>query len=119
MIFGPKRFYDGKIQFTFMANVWDGCPDMQSAVPPLSATQKKEVEEAFDLFDADRTGYIDYHELKVNKFMQMSPCMTFRLQPSSSRAIPTSHETCASVDVDESIGICCAQARCAANCSRC
>jgi hypothetical protein len=28
----------------------------QQQVPPLSAAERKEVEEAFDLFDADRTG---------------------------------------------------------------
>lgn len=96
-----------------------GCPDMQSAVPPLSSTQKKEVEEAFDLFDADRTGYIDYHELKVHKLMNMSPYRSLQLQPSSIRSIPAARETCASADGDESIGFCCAQARCATNCARC
>lgn len=32
---------------------------------PLSDEEKKEIEEAFDLFDADKTGTVDYHELKV------------------------------------------------------
>ena len=27
-------------------------------IPPLSAAERKEVEEAFDLFDADRTGTV-------------------------------------------------------------
>lgn len=27
--------------------------------------QKQEIKEAFDLFDTDKTGTIDYHELKV------------------------------------------------------
>ena len=31
----------------------------------LSEEQKLEIKEAFDLFDTDRTGSIDYHELKV------------------------------------------------------
>eukprot|EP00918_Siedleckia_nematoides_P055067 GHVU01120128.1.p1 GENE.GHVU01120128.1~~GHVU01120128.1.p1 ORF type:complete len:145 (+),score=24.75 GHVU01120128.1:77-511(+) len=31
----------------------------------LPEEQKQEIKEAFDLFDADKTGRIDYHELKV------------------------------------------------------
>ncbi len=31
----------------------------------LSEEQKQEIKEAFDLFDTDKTGTIDYHELKV------------------------------------------------------
>lgn len=31
----------------------------------LSDEQKQEIKEAFDLFDTDKTGTIDYHELKV------------------------------------------------------
>ena len=31
----------------------------------LSDQQKQEIKEAFDLFDTDKTGTIDYHELKV------------------------------------------------------
>jgi len=31
----------------------------------LSEDQKQELREAFDLFDADKTGTIDLHELKV------------------------------------------------------
>ena len=31
----------------------------------ISDEQKQEIKEAFDLFDTDRTGQIDYHELKV------------------------------------------------------
>jgi Ca2+-binding EF-hand superfamily protein len=31
----------------------------------LSEDQKQELKEAFDLFDADKTGVIDLHELKV------------------------------------------------------
>jgi len=33
--------------------------------PELSHEQKQEIKEAFDLFDADKDGSIDYHELKV------------------------------------------------------
>jgi len=31
----------------------------------LTDEQKQEIKEAFDLFDTDKTGTIDYHELKV------------------------------------------------------
>ena len=31
----------------------------------LSEEQKQEIKEAFDLFDTDKSGSIDYHELKV------------------------------------------------------
>ena len=31
----------------------------------LSDEQKQEIKEAFELFDTDKTGTIDYHELKV------------------------------------------------------
>lgn len=43
----------------------------QSSVPgkrrrqELTDEQKQEIKEAFDLFDTDKTGTIDYHELKV------------------------------------------------------
>jgi len=33
--------------------------------PELSEEQKQEIKEAFDLFDTDKSGSIDYHELKV------------------------------------------------------
>ena len=33
--------------------------------PELTEDQKQELREAFDLFDADKTGTIDLHELKV------------------------------------------------------
>jgi centrin-3 len=33
--------------------------------PELSDDQKNEVKEAFDLFDTDKSGTIDYHELRV------------------------------------------------------
>lgn len=33
--------------------------------PTLTEEQKQEVKEAFDLFDSERTGKIDYYELKV------------------------------------------------------
>ena len=32
----------------------------------LTEEQKQEIKEAFDLFDTDKTGTIDYHELKVS-----------------------------------------------------
>jgi hypothetical protein len=35
------------------------------ARPTLSDEQKQEVKEAFDLFDSEKTGKIDYYELKV------------------------------------------------------
>ena len=31
----------------------------------LSDEQRQEIKEAFELFDTDKTGTIDYHELKV------------------------------------------------------
>lgn len=33
--------------------------------PDLSEEQKQEIKEAFELFDTDKDGYLDYHELKV------------------------------------------------------
>jgi len=33
--------------------------------PELTEEQKQEIKEAFDLFDTDKSGTIDYHELKV------------------------------------------------------
>lgn len=33
--------------------------------PELSDEQRQEIKEAFELFDTDRSGSIDYHELKV------------------------------------------------------
>lgn len=35
------------------------------ARPELSEEQKQEIKEAFELFDTDKDGAIDYHELKV------------------------------------------------------
>ena len=32
----------------------------------LTDEQRQEIEEAFNLFDSDKDGAIDYHELKVN-----------------------------------------------------
>lgn len=34
--------------------------------PELTDEQKQEIKEAFDLFDTDKSGSIDYHELKVS-----------------------------------------------------
>ena len=36
-----------------------------SKQPDLTEDQKQELREAFELFDADKTGSIDLHELKV------------------------------------------------------
>jgi centrin-3 len=33
--------------------------------PELSDEQKQEIKEAFELFDTDKDGAVDYHELKV------------------------------------------------------
>ena len=33
--------------------------------PELTDEQKQEVKEAFELFDTDKDGCVDYHELKV------------------------------------------------------
>jgi centrin-3 len=33
--------------------------------PEISEEQKQEIKEAFELFDADKDGAVDYHELKV------------------------------------------------------
>lgn len=35
------------------------------ARPELTEEQKQEIKEAFELFDTDKDGQIDYHELKV------------------------------------------------------
>ncbi|RKO95691.1 EF-hand, partial [Caulochytrium protostelioides] len=37
----------------------------QQARPELSDEQKLEIKEAFELFDTDKDGALDYHELKV------------------------------------------------------
>ncbi|KAF8753780.1 Ca2 -binding EF-hand [Rhizoctonia solani] len=37
----------------------------QHTRPELSDEQKQEIKEAFELFDTDKDGAIDYHELKV------------------------------------------------------
>jgi Ca2+-binding EF-hand superfamily protein len=34
--------------------------------PELSEEQKQEIKEAFELFDTDKDGALDYHELKVS-----------------------------------------------------
>ena len=41
--------------------LWSG----KFARPELTEEQKQEIKEAFDLFDTDKSGSIDYHELKV------------------------------------------------------
>ena len=42
----------------------------------LTNEQKEELREAFDLFDSDKDGVIDYHELKVS--FQVSFCFKER-----------------------------------------
>lgn len=42
-----------------------GFKTRKRAKPELSEDQKQEIKEAFDLFDTERSGSIDYHELKV------------------------------------------------------
>jgi centrin-3 len=37
----------------------------RSVRPELTEDQKQEIKEAFDLFDTDKDGALDYHELKV------------------------------------------------------
>jgi Ca2+-binding EF-hand superfamily protein len=44
----------------YPSNIW-----FIQAKPELSQDQKQELREAFELFDADKTGSIDLHELKV------------------------------------------------------
>ena len=39
----------------------------KKARPEITEEQKQEIKEAFDLFDTDKTGSIDYHEFKVIK----------------------------------------------------
>ena len=39
----------------------------KSSKAELSEDQKQELREAFELFDADKTGTIDLHELKVKE----------------------------------------------------
>jgi centrin-3 len=39
--------------------------DAAAALSDLSEEQREEISEAFNLFDLDKDGYIDYHELKV------------------------------------------------------
>ena len=38
----------------------------------LSAEQKQEIQEAFNLFDTDKDQHIDYHELKVKIVLHLS-----------------------------------------------
>jgi centrin-3 len=38
---------------------------LQAARPDLTEDQRAEIKEAFELFDTDGSGAIDYHELKV------------------------------------------------------
>jgi centrin-3 len=38
---------------------------LQGARPELTEDQKAEIKEAFELFDSEKSGKLDYHELKV------------------------------------------------------
>lgn len=40
-------------------------PPANNVVPSLSEEQRQEVKEAFNMFDANSDGFLDYHELKV------------------------------------------------------
>jgi hypothetical protein len=40
-------------------------PQRQTNQPSLTEDQRQEIKEAFELFDTDKDGAIDYHELKV------------------------------------------------------
>ncbi len=40
-------------------------PNNNRSGPVLSDDQRQEIKEAFELFDTDKDGAIDYHELKV------------------------------------------------------
>eukprot|EP01135_Chromosphaera_perkinsii_P010044 Nk52_evm79s1992 gene=Nk52_evmTU79s1992 len=42
-----------------------GPKDGRKKRPEVTAEQKEEIKEAFELFDTDKDGFIDYHELKV------------------------------------------------------
>ena len=42
----------------------------------ITDEQRHEIKEAFELFDTDKDGYIDYHELKVPPPQQTNPSLT-------------------------------------------
>jgi Ca2+-binding EF-hand superfamily protein len=44
---------------------YEQAPPAASALESLPEEQREEIQEAFSLFDLDKDGYIDYHELKV------------------------------------------------------
>lgn len=44
-------------------------PLSQAARPDLTEDQRAEIKEAFELFDTDGSGAIDYHELKVSSLL--------------------------------------------------
>ncbi|CAD6584455.1 MAG: Calcium-binding component of the spindle pole body (SPB) half-bridge, partial [Tremellales sp. Tagirdzhanova-0007] len=45
--------------------VTSNIPSQTQSRPALSDDQRQEIKEAFELFDTDKDGAIDYHELKV------------------------------------------------------
>ena len=59
-----KPEYLGQQQPNYGAQMIPG-KSKRRARQELTEEQKQEIKEAFDLFDTDKTGTIDYHELKV------------------------------------------------------
>lgn len=47
---------------------------MQGARPELTEDQKAEIKEAFELFDSEKSGKLDYHELKVGALANCCRC---------------------------------------------
>jgi Ca2+-binding EF-hand superfamily protein len=54
-----------RVRITFFSSEFLTILIQQTARNDLSDDQKLELREAFELFDADKTGSIDLHELKV------------------------------------------------------
>ena len=52
-------------KFSTSSNLVKSSINNRKKRPELTEEQKQEVKEAFDLFDTDKNGSIDYHELKV------------------------------------------------------
>ena len=49
-------------------------PASSSNRPALTDDQRQEIKEAFELFDTDKDGAIDYHELKVGLRLPFAFC---------------------------------------------
>ena len=60
-----KPEYLGSQQPNYGGQMIPGGKSKRRARQELTEEQKQEIKEAFDLFDTDKTGTIDYHELKV------------------------------------------------------